>query len=99
MIADLAGNSSLAMQDYEKALAMDPNHLHLLTKLGKLYMQAGQFEKAREVLVKAEAVDPDDRQTEYALALVYSKLGNREEARVHMERFQKKGPIGATEKK
>jgi tetratricopeptide (TPR) repeat protein len=99
VIADLAGNSSLAMQDYEKALAMDPHHLHSLTKLAKLYMQGGQYEKAREVLLKAESVDPDDRQTEYALALVYSKLGNREEARVHMERFQKKGPLGATEKK
>jgi hypothetical protein len=33
------------------------------------------------------------------LALVYGKLGNREEARIHMDRFEKAGPIGATEKK
>jgi hypothetical protein len=36
---------------------------------------------------------------EYGLALAYSKLGNRDEAKVHMERFEKAGPIGATEKK
>ncbi len=83
------GNSAVAMEHFERAVQINPNHSLALGKLGSLYLQAGQFEKAREVLLKAESVDPNNRQTEYALALACSKLGNREEAKIHMDRFQK----------
>jgi hypothetical protein len=50
-------------------------------------------------LLRAESIAPQQRETEYDLALVYGKLGNREEAKAHMEKFQKAGPIGSTEKR
>jgi superkiller protein 3 len=99
VITDVAGNSNVAMQHYERAAQMNPNHVLALGSLGKLYLQAGQFEKARDVLLRAESLNPADRQTEYELALVYGKLGNREEAKVHMDKFQKAGPIGSVERK
>jgi tetratricopeptide (TPR) repeat protein len=99
VIIEVSGDSAVASQHYERALQMEPTHVPALTKLGRLYLEAGQYQKAQEVLLKAEGLDPRNRQTEYALALVYSKLGNREEAKAHMEKFQKAGPIGATEKK
>jgi tetratricopeptide (TPR) repeat protein len=99
VLKSVSGDSAAAIPHYERAIEFDPNHLQALTKLGGLYLQSGDFNKALTVLLKAEAIDPNDRKTEYSLALAYSKLGNREEAKVHMERFQSKGPIGATEKK
>ena len=54
-----------------------------------LVVRAEDVEKAREALLKAESLDPNNRETEYGLALAYSKLGDREEAKIHMDRFQK----------
>jgi tetratricopeptide (TPR) repeat protein len=99
VLTGVSGDTANAKQHYERAVQLNPNHVPALTKLGSLCLQSGEFDKARDMLLKAESLDPNDRQTEYALALVYTKLGNREEAKVHMEKFQSKGPIGATEKK
>jgi Flp pilus assembly protein TadD len=65
--------------------------------LGNLYLQAGQFEKARDSLRKAESLQPNNPETEYGLALAYGKLGDREEAKIHMGRFQQLRP-GAPKK-
>ncbi len=97
-LISMSGNSALATQHFERAIEKNPNHAPSLAKLGNIYLQSGQFEKAREVLLKAELLDPSNRETEYGLALAYGKLGNREEAKIHMERFQK-GKGGANEKK
>lgn len=96
VLISLTGNSALAIQHYEHAIELNPKQGDALEKLGNLYLEASQFEKARDVLLKAEAVDPKNRKVEYGLALVYSKLGDREEARIHMERFANAGPIGAS---
>lgn len=93
------GDSTSAIQHFERAVQMNPKHGPSLEKVGSLYLEAGEFEKARDVLLRAETLNPNNRQTEYGLALACSKLGNREEAKIHMERFQKMGPIGSTEGK
>jgi tetratricopeptide (TPR) repeat protein len=97
-LISMNGNSELAIHHFERAVEINPNHAPSLAKLGNLYLQSGQFEKARESLLKAESLDPNDRQIEYGLALAYGKLGNREEAKIHMERFQKRSG-GSPQKK
>jgi tetratricopeptide (TPR) repeat protein len=99
LLISTTGNSALATQHYEHAIELNPGHTLALEKLGGLYLQSGQFEKARDVLLKSEALDPKNRQIQYGLALVYGKLGNREEAKIHMERFEKYGQTGSAEKK
>ena len=99
VLTSVTGNSALAIQHFEKAVEINPNHAPSLEKLGNLYLEAGQFDKARDALLKSEALDPQNRKIEYSLALAYAKLGNREEAKIHMERFEKAAPVSATEKK
>jgi tetratricopeptide (TPR) repeat protein len=99
VLISLNGNSASATQHFEHAVEINPNHAPSLERLGNFYLETGQFDKARDVLLKSETLDPHNRKIEYGLALAYSKLGNRDEARIHMERFEKAGPIGATEKK
>jgi len=99
VLLSLNGNSASATQHFEHAVEINPNHAPSLERLGNFYLETGQFDKARDVLLKSETLDPKNRKVEYGLALAYSKLGNRDEAKVHMERFEKAGPIGATEKK
>ena len=97
VLAVSTNDSAAAISHLERAVDLNPNHALALAKLGNLYLENGRFENARDALLKAEALNPNDRQIEYGLALAYSKLGNREEAKVHMEKFQKFGPIGSTE--
>jgi tetratricopeptide (TPR) repeat protein len=97
LLAGADGDTASAAHHFELAVEMNPTHALALAKLGNHYLEAGQFEKARDALLKAESLNPNDRQTEYGLALAYNKLGDREEANIHMKRFQKFGPIGSTE--
>ena len=99
VLISLSGNSAAALEHFQNAVQINPDHAPSLERLGNSYLQAGQFEKARDVLLKSETLDPRNRKVEYGLALAYTKLGNREEAKIHMEKFEKAGPIGATEKK
>src|SRR5204863_3226797 len=64
-------------------------HAKALAGLGALYLQTRELEKALNALQRAEAIDPNIVQMQYDLGLVLSSLGRPEEARVHMERFQK----------
>jgi tetratricopeptide (TPR) repeat protein len=99
VLTSVTGNSSLAIQHFEKAVQINPSHAPSLEKLGNLYLESGQFDKARDALLKSEALDPQNRKIEYGLALAYTKLGNREEAKIHMERFEKTASTASTEKK
>jgi len=98
ILISLNGNSAQAMEHFERAIQINPNHALALAKVGNLYLQSGQFEKAREALLKAESLDPNNRETEYGLAQAYGKLGNHEEAKIHMDRFQN-GRGAANQKK
>lgn len=89
VLKELSGDSADAKSYYEKAVAIDPNHLTSLSRLGAIYLQSGDFSHAREVLLRAESLDPNNRETEYGLALACARLGNRDEAKIHMDRFQR----------
>src|SRR5262249_13496285 len=99
VLTSVSGNSPLAIQHFEKAVEINPRHAPSLERLGHLYFVDGKFDKARDALLKSEALDPQNRKIEYGLALVYTKLGNREEAKIHMERFEKTASAGSAEKK
>jgi tetratricopeptide (TPR) repeat protein len=48
------GNFPEALADYEKALAIDPDHLGANEYLGELYLQTGDMPKAQERLAKLD---------------------------------------------
>ncbi|HXC27628.1 MAG TPA: tetratricopeptide repeat protein [Stellaceae bacterium] len=49
------GQTDLAMQYYNKALALMPNHLGANEYLGELYVEQGQMDKAKQRLVVLQA--------------------------------------------
>jgi Tfp pilus assembly protein PilF len=73
--------------------------------LGDQYLQAGQIEKARTVLEQSVALDDSNAKAQYDLALVLSKVGETQEAKQHMERWQtlnkeeaiRKNPVRVTD--
>lgn len=48
-----------AINAYEKALSIEPNHPHVLTDLGVMYRRNNEPEKALDAFSKAVAVQPD----------------------------------------
>jgi tetratricopeptide (TPR) repeat protein len=89
VLAGQEGKTQEGIQHFEQVVHMQPRHAMALAGLGALYIQTRELEKALNALQRAEAIDPNNAQMQYDLGLVLSSLGKPEEARVHMERFQK----------
>jgi len=85
------GESKLneAIEHLQRALDLQPKHLNALRMVGNLYLQTGELEKAKDALERAESADAYSSQTEYDLALVYNKLGEKDLAKQHMDKFRK----------
>jgi tetratricopeptide (TPR) repeat protein len=89
VLAGQEGKTQEGIQHFEQVVHMQPRHAMALAGLGALYIQTRELEKALNALQRAEAIDPNNAQMQYDLGLVLSSLGKPEEARVHMQRFQK----------
>jgi tetratricopeptide (TPR) repeat protein len=88
VVANRQGVQGEAVQHFERAVQLQPQHAMALAGLGEQYLQAGQIEKARTVLEKSVALDDSNAKAQYDLALVLSKVGETQEAKQHMERWQ-----------
>jgi superkiller protein 3 len=83
------GERREAIHHWEKAILLDPKHGQALFSLGTMYLEAGELEKAHDAFARSLVVDPNNMKTEYDLALVLNKLGNSQEAKMHLERYRK----------
>jgi superkiller protein 3 len=105
VVANRQGVRGEAVQHFERAVQLQPQHAMALAGLGDQYLQAGQIEKARTVLEQSVALDDSNAKAQYDLALVLSKVGETEEAKQHMERWQtlnkeeaiRKNPVRVTD--
>lgn len=50
------GDYRTALENYFRALALDPDHLGALEYLGELYVKTGEMKKARALLARLEAL-------------------------------------------
>jgi predicted Zn-dependent protease len=71
------GQSDLALQYYNAALAQMPRHLGANEYLGELYVELGQFDKAKERLVVLRAACGEDcKQTKELEQAIQSRGGH-----------------------
>jgi serine/threonine-protein kinase len=56
----LTGNQDLAIQEFQRALALDPRDVEALTGLAHVYQDVGRLSEAEETLVRAASVRPND---------------------------------------
>jgi len=57
--------------------------------LAHAYLQAKQYEKAKEQFEAGLALDPQSANVHFGLATVYARLGDAEKARLHREQYTK----------
>lgn len=77
----LFGKENAEVSSLQRELKQDPNNVELLYKMGSLYMEEGEIDKAEIVLKKAESLDPHNRDVQLKLAYLYFWAGNLTEAR------------------
>jgi len=74
------GNTAAAIEQYKKALAIDPLDSVLYNSLGTQYLMRGDFDQARGQLQKALELDPQNLMAMSNLAVCLIQQGNRSEA-------------------
>ena len=84
-----------AILNYEKALAADKDLTELYVPLGILYYQQGEIAKAEALLVKAQAISPNDAQTQYFLGLIRYSQNNNDAALVAFNKAKTLDPTYA----
>ena len=64
----------------KQAVTDDPANVALQFELGQLYLEQGDFERARELLLRVLRVEPQHKGARQMLAAAYSHLGQHEQA-------------------
>jgi len=85
----------LAIEAYDKALALDPNDANVLTDQGVMYRKLGWYDKAIANFKQANTVDPAHLQSVYNLWVVYRQdLQDLDGAKKAIERYLEINPNG-----
>jgi len=66
----------------------NPDNPLVLTNLGRLAIQTGQYDKAIQRLENAIAIEPENRTANCLLAQVYAETGQQEKAGLFLEKCQ-----------
>ena len=79
------GQYGKAMENYDKAITLDPNDYLAYTNRGVIFDRLGQFDKALESYKKAVISNPGDYKAYFNRGLTYDKMGRIADA---IEEFQ-----------
>jgi len=69
-----------AIEEYQKALKLDPNYGSALNQIAYIYVEMGDFEKAIEYFKRYASVSPGDANPIDSMAELYFRMGRIEEA-------------------
>jgi len=81
-----------AIEDFKKALSINPRHLLSLDNLGNAYRLQKRWSDARKVLVKAVEVAPEDPEANYSLGMVFAQENDTDKAYEYLQRALKARP-------
>ena len=83
------GDSEAALAAFEKAAALQPEDAHAQYFVGLMAAQLQQYDRAITAFEQALARDPFLVSAEFGLARAFQRAGKAEEAKSHLERFQR----------
>lgn len=91
-----SGMVAEAITEYRKALSLYERMPDVKLMLAKLYLQAGQGDKAKTELEDLVKMMPDHTEGHNWLGIIYYKLGQKDLARHHWEKAQQSAPSNMT---
>jgi len=92
VVHEMNGETDLALQEFERAAADDPDNQTLILEVSRRMLQFKQPEKALEFLQAATARGKADGEVYARLGIVYTRLGRNEEALAANRMAIKKSP-------
>jgi tetratricopeptide (TPR) repeat protein len=81
-----------AVEDFKKALSVNPRHLLSLDNLGNAYRLQKRWSDARTVLERAIDVAPEDPEANYSLGMVFAQDNDTGKAYEYLQRALKARP-------
>ena len=86
LLATREGRTGEALQYFEQALKLSPNHIVALDNLGNAYRQLHRWSEAHQVLEKAVSLSPEDPDAAYSLGMVFAQTNDTEHAFQYLQR-------------
>jgi tetratricopeptide (TPR) repeat protein len=80
------GNTDLAIQQFQHALQVDPEHPIALQNLGSAYRQKKDWPAAKQALEHSLALNPDDPEANYSLGMVYAQQNDTQQAENYLQK-------------
>ena len=80
LIATQVGNTQEAIQYFQEALRLSPQHVIALDNLGNAYRQLKQWDEARSAFERALAVNARDAEGNYGLGMAYAQNNETDRA-------------------
>lgn len=90
-----AGDPQGAIQDFENALARDPNNPQVLYFLGNLYLQLNQVGQGLTYLSRSVELMPQNMQLRLVLAKAYEQFGRLDDAMREYQEIMRRAPDSA----
>jgi tetratricopeptide (TPR) repeat protein len=87
------GENAVAIKCFYRALQIDPGHLIALLNLGNAYRQQKEWPEAKNTLLRAFAVAPDDPEVNYSLGMVFAQLDESDRAFEYLKRAVSLRPV------
>ena len=79
-------NTAAAIQHFQHALQIDPQHAIALLNLGNAYRQAKDWPEAERALEQALTLNPDDPEANYSLGMVYAQKNDTDHAYEYLQK-------------
>jgi tetratricopeptide (TPR) repeat protein len=86
LLATREGRTEEAIQHFQEALRLSPDHLVALENLGNAYRVQKRWDNARTTLERAVAVGPDDAEANYSLGMVFAQTSENEQALRYLQK-------------
>jgi len=93
VLATREGRIPEAIENFQRALQLNPRHLLALDNLGSAYRLQKRWDDARQVLERALESAPDDPEANYSLGMVYAQTNDTEKAYEYLQRALKARPV------
>ena len=87
------GKLDAAIQQFKRALQIDPQHSIALQNLGSAYRQKKDWVAAKQALERSLALNPDDAEANYSLGMVYAQQNDAEHAHAYLQKALAARPV------
>jgi tetratricopeptide (TPR) repeat protein len=86
ILAAREGNYDQAIEYFQRALQIDPQHSIALQNLGSAYRQKKDWPQAKSALERALTLNPNDPEANYSLGMVYAQQNDTDRAYQYLQK-------------